>query len=207
MRVIIAEDQALLARRAGAAVHRQGPVVVVAALGSTDGLAEAVAQTTPTSSCSTSACHRRTPTKGRHAARLLKAEMPNLGVLLLSQHIETANTADLVAWPGFGYLLKDRVSKSTSSSRRRSGWRPRRLSTRPQSRGGDGGQGRGTGTDRPAVLPRTRRASTHGRRAHQRRYRRPALVSPRTIEAHVSHLLTKLDIEESDTATDASSLS
>ena len=47
--------------------------------------------------------------EGATAARLLKAEHPDLGVLLLSQHIETANAADLVAWPGFGYLLKDRV--------------------------------------------------------------------------------------------------
>ena len=30
-------------------------------------------------------------------------------MLLLSQHIETTHTVDLVGRPGFGYLLKDRV--------------------------------------------------------------------------------------------------
>ena len=47
--------------------------------------------------------------EGATAARTLKTDRPELGVLLLSQHIDTASVVDLVANPGFGYLLKDRV--------------------------------------------------------------------------------------------------
>ena len=47
--------------------------------------------------------------EGARAARELKQLHPNLGVLVLSQHIETTHTIDLIAHAGFGYLLKDRV--------------------------------------------------------------------------------------------------
>ena len=47
--------------------------------------------------------------EGARAAKLIKREHPEVGVLLLSQHVETRHVVDLVAEPGFGYLLKDRV--------------------------------------------------------------------------------------------------
>ena len=34
---------------------------------------------------------------------------PGLGIVLLSQHVETRHSVELVAAGGFGYLLKDRV--------------------------------------------------------------------------------------------------
>ncbi len=43
------------------------------------------------------------------APRDLRADHPDLGIVLLSQHIETRATLDLIASGGFGYLLKDRV--------------------------------------------------------------------------------------------------
>jgi len=46
---------------------------------------------------------------GARAARKLRAAHPRLGILLLSQHIETRHSVELVATGGFGYLLKDRV--------------------------------------------------------------------------------------------------
>jgi DNA-binding NarL/FixJ family response regulator len=46
---------------------------------------------------------------GARAAMLLRAEHPRLGVLLLSQHIETTHSVHLVSTGSFGYLLKDRV--------------------------------------------------------------------------------------------------
>lgn len=47
--------------------------------------------------------------EGATAARSLKTDRPELGVLLLSQHVDKSSLVDLVAKPGFGYLLKDRV--------------------------------------------------------------------------------------------------
>src|SRR4030095_3324993 len=49
--------------------------------------------------------------EGARQAKELKAEQPELGILVLSQVVETKHALDLFSeWPeGFGYLLKDRV--------------------------------------------------------------------------------------------------
>lgn len=46
---------------------------------------------------------------GVRAALTLRQEMPDLPILLLSQHVEVRHSVTLVAAGGFGYLLKDRV--------------------------------------------------------------------------------------------------
>jgi DNA-binding NarL/FixJ family response regulator len=46
---------------------------------------------------------------GARAAAALRLEHPDLGIVLLSQHIETSHSVHLVSSGGFGYLLKDRV--------------------------------------------------------------------------------------------------
>jgi serine/threonine-protein kinase PknK len=46
---------------------------------------------------------------GARAARQIRKTLPDLGIVLLSQHIETRNAVELVAQGRFGYLLKDRV--------------------------------------------------------------------------------------------------
>jgi DNA-binding NarL/FixJ family response regulator len=46
---------------------------------------------------------------GARAARALRQRHPQLGIVLLSQHIEVQHSVELVATGGFGYLLKDRV--------------------------------------------------------------------------------------------------
>jgi DNA-binding NarL/FixJ family response regulator len=46
---------------------------------------------------------------GARAARRIRDTHPELGIVLLSQHVETRHSVDLVSRGGFGYLLKDRV--------------------------------------------------------------------------------------------------
>lgn len=46
---------------------------------------------------------------GAQTARSLRHRLPTLPILLLSQHIETRHSLELVTRGGFGYLLKDRV--------------------------------------------------------------------------------------------------
>ena len=54
-----------------------------------------------------------TPTdEGTRAAAEIKAARPEIGVLLLSQHVETAHTVDLVARGGFGICSKTASSTS-----------------------------------------------------------------------------------------------
>jgi DNA-binding NarL/FixJ family response regulator len=47
--------------------------------------------------------------EGIQAAHWIRGAHPDVGVLVLSQHVEAAGAVDLVAQSGFGYLLKDRV--------------------------------------------------------------------------------------------------
>ena len=46
---------------------------------------------------------------GARLAARIRTELPGTGVLLLSQHVESRLSVDLVAAGHFGYLLKDRV--------------------------------------------------------------------------------------------------
>lgn len=46
---------------------------------------------------------------GARAARRLREDDPRLGIVLLSQHLETRHSVELVTRGHFGYLLKDRV--------------------------------------------------------------------------------------------------
>ena len=52
--------------------------------------------------------------EGTRIAKELKADQPALGVLVLSQVVETKHALDLFSeWPeGFGYLLKDQIGRA-----------------------------------------------------------------------------------------------
>ncbi|HJQ06551.1 MAG TPA: response regulator transcription factor [Nocardioides sp.] len=108
MRVVIAEDQVLL--RAGLArLFQDGGHEVVGSQGDADGLIDLVREQSPDLVV---VDVRMPPThtdEGIRAAADLKATWPDLGVLVLSQHVETVHSVGLVRHPGFGYLLKDRV--------------------------------------------------------------------------------------------------
>jgi DNA-binding NarL/FixJ family response regulator len=199
VRVIIAEDQALL-RDGLARLFTDKGHTVVATLGSTDGLMERVAETSPDLVVLDIRMPPSYTDEGATAARLLKAECAELGVLLLSQHIETANAADLVAWPGFGYLLKDRVfevDEFVEAAERvangGSALDPKVVTAMVGSRRG-GGQIDLLSDRERDVLGLMAEGLTNAGIADR------LSLSPRTVEAHVSHLLTKLDIDDSDTA-------
>lgn len=108
MRVVIAEDQALL--RAGLArLFEDAGHEVVAGVGDARALLSAVAGHRPDLAV---VDVRMPPThtdEGARAARQIRDEHPAVAVLLLSQHIETKHSLALVAQGRFGYLLKDRV--------------------------------------------------------------------------------------------------
>jgi DNA-binding NarL/FixJ family response regulator len=54
---------------------------------------------------------------GARAARQVRASHPMLGIVLLSQHVETRYSVKLVSRGRFGYLLKDRVFDVTQAVR------------------------------------------------------------------------------------------
>ena len=197
--MIIAEDQALL-RDGLARLFTDKGHTVAATLGSTDGLMELVTETSPDLVVLDIRMPPSYTDEGATAARLLKAERPDLGILLLSQHIETANAADLVAWPGFGYLLKDRVfevdefvAAAERVAKGGSALDPKVVTAMVGSRPGSGKINLLSERERDILALMAEGLTNAGIAAR-------LSLSPRTVEAHVSHVLTKLDIEDSDTA-------
>lgn len=108
MRVVIAEDHVLLREGLGRLFTDAGHEVV-ASLGDTAGLPLSVAEQHPDLVVLDIRMPPTFTDEGARAARELKQLHPELGVLVLSQHIETMHAVELVTAGGFGYLLKDRV--------------------------------------------------------------------------------------------------
>ncbi|MBN9139698.1 MAG: response regulator transcription factor [Micrococcales bacterium] len=112
MRIVIAEDQVLLrdgiARLLAAAGHE-----VVAEVGDARSLIERVNACRPDLVV---ADIRMPHGDGAQAVAELRARLPDLAVLMLTQVLEPSAVSPLVlgAAPGFGYLLKDRVLDTES---------------------------------------------------------------------------------------------
>jgi DNA-binding NarL/FixJ family response regulator len=197
MRVVIAEDQVLL--RAGLGrLFADGGHEVVASLGDADALPAAVSTHDPDLVV---VDIRMPPTftdEGARAAREIKRLHPDLGVLVLSQHVETTHTVDLIPLAGFGYLLKDRVlevsdflSAAERVARGGSALDPHVVATLLSGRGGDDPLAALTDRERTVLQLMAEGLTNTGiaKRLH---------LSERTVEAHVRHLLNKLDMPESE---------
>jgi DNA-binding NarL/FixJ family response regulator len=108
MRVVVAEDSVLfregLVRLLGDLRHD-----VVAAVGDASSLVDAVAETRPDLAIVDVRMPPDHESDGARAALTIREDSPEVGVLLLSQHIELRHCLELIGSPGFGYLLKDRV--------------------------------------------------------------------------------------------------
>ncbi|MFG2720103.1 response regulator [Streptomyces sp. NPDC048416] len=111
MRVVIAEDSALLRQGIVLLLTEEG-IDVVAAVADGEALLRAVAEHRP-DVCVVDV--RMPPTfidEGLRAALVIRGRWPDVGVLVLSQYVEERYAFDLIDDNdnGFGYLLKDCVS-------------------------------------------------------------------------------------------------
>lgn len=111
MRILICEDSVLLREGLVRLLEHSGHEVV-ATLPSADGVPKAVVETQP-DLCILDV--RLPPTfrdEGIKLALALRAEHPQLPILVLSQYVEERYAHDLISAPGggIGYLLKDRVT-------------------------------------------------------------------------------------------------
>ena len=196
MRVVIAEDQVLLREGLGR-LFADGGHEVAASRGDARDLLATVAGHRPDLVV---VDIRMPPTftdEGARAAYEIKRSHPQVGVLVLSQHIETSHAIELVTLGGFGYLLKDRVlavGEFLDAAERvaRGG-----SALDPQVVGRLLGQGRHTGaldalSDREReVLELMAEGLTNAGIAER------LVVSERTVETHVRNVLTKLNIPDS----------
>ncbi len=195
MRVILAEDQVLLreglARLFGDLGHE-----VTSVLGDVAELENRIRSDHPDLIVLDIRMPPTHTDEGVTAARNIKTGHPSLGVLLLSQHVEIGSTADLLGRPAFGYLLKDRV-----------------LDVREFVQTCERVAAGGSALDPKVVaaLIASREASPLAHLSEREAQvlalmaeglsntaiAERLVLSARTVEAHVGHLLAKLDLPDS----------
>lgn len=194
MRIVIAEDSALFREGLAALLASAGHQIV----GRAANAAQAVAQVR---------AHQpdiiildiRMPAddEGIEAALEIRSWRPPTPVMLLSQHIETRRTVELVAGGAIGYLLKDRVLDVeeflTALGRVAAGGTALdpEVVTRLLGKARAGVVLRGLTRRELDVLALM--AEGYSNRAIAERL----VLSARTVEAHIGSILTKLDLPES----------
>jgi DNA-binding NarL/FixJ family response regulator len=193
MRIVIGEDSALfregLARLLDDAGHE-----IVAKAPDADALEHAVRATRPDVAIIDIRMPPDQTDDGARAARRLREEFPELGIVLLSQHVETRHSVELVASGRFGYLLKDRVldvEDFLDSLQRVAGGGSaldpevvrRLLRPHPQ----DDALAQLTPREREVLALMAEGRTNVG--IAKRLY-----LSERTVETHVTNILTKLDV-------------
>jgi DNA-binding NarL/FixJ family response regulator len=110
MRVVIAEDLALL-REGLVALLRENDIEVAAQVEDGPGLLRAIAGHKPDLAIVDVRLPPTFSDEGLRAAIEARRRQPELGVLVLSQYVETAYASELIGdnTAGIGYLLKERI--------------------------------------------------------------------------------------------------
>ena len=197
MRVVIAEDQVLL-RDGLARLFNDAGHQVVATVDDGDRLRGAVSEHRPDLAVVDVRMPPSFKDEGIRAARWIRDTHPSVGVLVLSQHIESAGAVSLVSQGGFGYLLKDRVLDVSAF-----------LEAAERVAGG------GSALD-PKVVASLVGGDPDALEALTERERevlalmaegltniaiaRRLVLTERTVEGHVRNVLVKLDLPQSDGA-------
>ena len=197
VRVVLADDAALL--RAGlASLLEQAGCEVVGDAGDASTLCRLVDEQRPDVVVVDVRMPPTHTTEGLDAARSIRARHPHIGILVLSHHVETANALELVqaSSGGVGYLLKDHVADPTAFID----------AVHEVAHGG-------TSIDPDvvmALLQRRRRVDPLAALTARERevlalmaegksnaaIAATLVLSAKTIESHVSQILTKLDLGE-----------
>jgi DNA-binding NarL/FixJ family response regulator len=195
VRVLIAEDQALL-REGLIRLFQDGGHTVLASFGDARQIVETTAQANPDLVILDVRMPPTFTDEDTRAAREIKRRHPDVGVLVLSQHIEAEQAVDLVKVGGFGYLLKDRVLDVEEF-------------LAVAQRVADGGSAldphvvaallSSTGRRDPLAQLSDRERTVLALMAEgltNTAIAKRLVVSERTIEGHVRHLMLKLDLPE-----------
>jgi serine/threonine-protein kinase len=112
---VILVDDAALVREGIARLLTDDGVEVVGQRSDASGLVDAVAVDAPDAVVIDVRMPPTHTTEGLEAALAVKQDHPEVGVLVLSQHVETRHAVELLAGGhrGVGYLLKERIARST----------------------------------------------------------------------------------------------
>jgi DNA-binding NarL/FixJ family response regulator len=202
MRVVIAEDQALL-REGIVALLREQDIDVVAQAEDGPGLLRIVAGHKPDLAIVDVRLPPTFTDEGVRAALEARARFPGLGVLILSQYVEPVYTAELLdsGEGGIGYLLKERVGdvKAFVDAVRNVAAGGTALDREVVSelvRSRDPG---GSGGALAALTPREREVlSLMAEGRTNAAIARALVVTPGAVEKHISNIFAKLDLPATD---------
>ena len=192
MRIVIGEDSALV-REGLVLLLRDAGHEVAAAVGDAEALEAAVAAQAPDHAI---ADNRKPPGNeddGARAAARIRRDHPGVAVLLLSQHVETRHSLDLVAQGGFGYLLMYRVLAVSYSLDALRGVAGGGAALDPEVVAALVGNRRDDPLE--ALSPREREVlalmaeGLTDRGVAERLY-----VTPNTVETHIRHIIAKLGL-------------
>ena len=195
MRVVIAEDSGLVRQGLVRLLTDEG-IEVVAEVDNTDDLLRRVDATSPDVAIVDIRMPPTHTNEGLLAAERIREGFPTTGVLVLSQHVEVSFALRLLdgASGGIGYLLKDRVldAGQLADAVRRvaegdSVVDPGLVSELITGRGRAGTIASLTERELEVLASMAQGLSDRG--IAERLY-----VSDRTVETHVRHILTKLDL-------------
>lgn len=195
MRVLIAEDSVLLRQGLAKLLEAEG-IEVVAEVGDADALRHRVRADPPDVAIVDVRMPPENNADGLIAAIELRRELPDVGILILSQYVEPHYALELMEddATGVGYLLKERISdraEFVEALRRVAGGGTAvdpavvgRLLARPRH---DDPLDRLTDREREVLEAM---AAGHSNQA----IADALFMSPKTVEAHVSSVFTKLDL-------------
>src|SRR5262252_8955431 len=111
-RVVVADDDVLL-REGFASLLREAGYEVVGQAGDGESLTDVVREQVPDLAIVDIRMPPTQTSEGLDAARAIRGEFPQVGILLLSAHVEIETAIDLLEnGNGIGYLLKSRVMKA-----------------------------------------------------------------------------------------------
>jgi DNA-binding NarL/FixJ family response regulator len=108
VRIVIGEDSALFREGLASLLIEAGHDIVGRAADA-ETLLDVVTETLPDLAVIDVRMPPDLTDDGARAARRIRQTHPDVAIVLLSQHVETKHSVDLVSSGGFGYLLKDRV--------------------------------------------------------------------------------------------------
>jgi DNA-binding NarL/FixJ family response regulator len=197
VRVVIAEDQALL-RDGLVRLFENAGHEVAAAVDNADRLRAAVSEHRPDLAVVDVRMPPAFKDEGIRAANWIRQTHPDVGVLVLSQHVESAGAIGLVTQGGFGYLLKDRVLgvKDFLDAARRVADGGSALDPKVVASliGGERDQLAALSEREREVLALMAEGLTNSAIAER------LVLTQRTIEGHVRSVLMKLDLPPGDGA-------
>lgn len=193
MRIVIGEDSALFRHGLESLLNEVGHEVVATAVDAPSTVQAAVAHAPDVVVLDI----RMPPDHaddGARAAVEIRSRLPEVGILLLSQHVESRLSIDLVSQGRFGYLLKDRVLEIDDflQALERLAAGGSALDPEVVARllaAGRGATASLTGREREVLGLMAQGLTNVG-------IARRLTVSDRTVETHVSSVMTKLGLTE-----------